>query len=362
MLVIVHGCGEEDYPVPPASTVPKFTVTLDNKEFAPATATFTNTSVIPTRAGDVSFYWSFGDGTSSTEKDPVHFYGQPGAYNVNLVITTNGSKEIVEMGVKLLIKDPNAVGVPIFFTDATSLYTALVNDQAPLVAAVGLSLGDAYCIVPDTVHDKLYVVDYGDDKIFVANADGTDAKIFRSGIGEPTSAAIDYAKNRLYWDTGDGILYTDLDNNVIDASEPFVTDQEDPEGLSIDPVGKRLFWNTYEGGVWVMNLDGTGTASEIIPGQGGGSMLVVGDRIYFDVLDANDVSSLKSADLKGENITTITSGMGDRIYGVAYDGYSNKLYWADRDAERIMRANPDGTDPEPWYTGYVQGLAFGKKK
>jgi len=31
-----------------------------------------------------SFKWSFGDGTFSNDFEPVHYYSQPGVYNVSL--------------------------------------------------------------------------------------------------------------------------------------------------------------------------------------------------------------------------------------------------------------------------------------
>src|SRR5690606_17842353 len=87
-LVWLQGCGEEDYPVPPASTVPKFSVSIDNNEFAPATVSFTNESIVPERAGNVTYLWNFGDGTSSQETSPVHLYETPGVYEVKLVVLT----------------------------------------------------------------------------------------------------------------------------------------------------------------------------------------------------------------------------------------------------------------------------------
>jgi len=49
-----------------------------------------------TPAGNIEFWtWSFGDGTSSSEQNPVHSYAQSGSYNVCLTIqtTTQGSND-----------------------------------------------------------------------------------------------------------------------------------------------------------------------------------------------------------------------------------------------------------------------------
>lgn len=49
----------------------------------PYTSTFTDLSV-----NAVSWFWEFGDGSTSTLQNPVHIYPQPGNYNVSLTITT----------------------------------------------------------------------------------------------------------------------------------------------------------------------------------------------------------------------------------------------------------------------------------
>ena len=47
---------------------------------APLTVQFMDLSV-----GNVTSYsWDFGDGSSSTERDPAHTYEEPGAYSVTL--------------------------------------------------------------------------------------------------------------------------------------------------------------------------------------------------------------------------------------------------------------------------------------
>jgi parallel beta-helix repeat protein len=49
---------------------------------------FTGSGISP-----VSWYWNFGDGTHSTDQNPVHTYDYPGCYDVTLVVTSsNGQK------------------------------------------------------------------------------------------------------------------------------------------------------------------------------------------------------------------------------------------------------------------------------
>src|SRR5687768_5491026 len=59
-------------------------------------------------------------------------------------------------------------------------------------------------------------------------------------------------------------------------------------------------------------------------------------------------SQLKRMSFNGSNLTTITlsgavSAPGSNIRGIAFDGVSNRIFWADNGADRLLRANSDGT-------------------
>jgi PKD repeat protein len=57
---------------------------------APQAVTFTSAV-----SGDVdSYYWDFGDGQTSKEKDPVHIYNEAGTYTVILVVNSKGGFDI----------------------------------------------------------------------------------------------------------------------------------------------------------------------------------------------------------------------------------------------------------------------------
>jgi PKD repeat protein len=66
---------------------PKFEVIRDAA--TPLTLKFVNQSIVP--ASDAQYKWSFGDGTTATDKDPVHTYAAAGTYNVCLTVYVNNS-------------------------------------------------------------------------------------------------------------------------------------------------------------------------------------------------------------------------------------------------------------------------------
>ena len=124
------------------------------------------------------------------------------------------------------------------------------------------------------------------------------------------------------------------------------------------PTGK-LYWGNYFGGVYSKNLDGTGETL-IIPDVETGSMAVINDRIYYDEFVGSGDIRLKSAALDGSDITTIASGIGRVIYGIAYDEEAGKIYWGDRDTDVMIRANLDGSEAEIYFqaTSDTRGIVI----
>lgn len=81
-------------------------------------ATFTNKSV---GLGTLSYAWEFGDGTTSTEKNPAHKFAKIGTYNIKL--TTTSSE-----GCVTVMEKPSFINAANFKTDFTS--TGLICEKA----------------------------------------------------------------------------------------------------------------------------------------------------------------------------------------------------------------------------------------
>jgi PKD repeat protein len=68
-----------------AAPVASFTGTPTSGKF-PLTVTFTEAST----NSPTSWYWTFGDGSTSTAKSPSHTYSAKGTYTVSLKVTNAG--------------------------------------------------------------------------------------------------------------------------------------------------------------------------------------------------------------------------------------------------------------------------------
>ncbi|MEA3445536.1 MAG: PKD domain-containing protein [Bacteroidota bacterium] len=100
--------------------IPDFSYTLLGN-YPPVEVTFTNKSLLAS-----SFNWEFGDGTTSTEKNPTHLYSYAGSFFVKLTAYNNDTSKsksktviIPEIPTKLFLKELLLDTLP--FTDFYNL-------------------------------------------------------------------------------------------------------------------------------------------------------------------------------------------------------------------------------------------------
>lgn len=101
----------------------------ENNYFAPVTVDFTNTSEHAT-----NYFWIFGDGTYSSQKNPIHTFYTHGNYNVKLWAICNGDS--VLSAAQINVKAPPTiieisrivVNVPWDTTDSYKLYCKLYRN------------------------------------------------------------------------------------------------------------------------------------------------------------------------------------------------------------------------------------------
>lgn len=144
----------ENYNVPLASTVAKFSYEAPNGLEPPTTITFTNESIIPEHAGTPSYSWDFGDGNTSAEENPTHEFTEEGDFTVTFTVTTANTGE-VKTASELLNLDIPLKGDTLLFEDFESIN--LIPETwvlANLDGAVPATEGDA------NLADSAWVVAY----------------------------------------------------------------------------------------------------------------------------------------------------------------------------------------------------------
>lgn len=106
---------------------------------APVNINFQNKS---TGTGNLTYQWGFGDGTTSSAKDPSHTYNSPGSYTIQLVVTNaNGCTDT--------IVKPNSVSVGFVTPDfkasdtiCVNTFTLFTNTSSPKPASAIWNFGD----------------------------------------------------------------------------------------------------------------------------------------------------------------------------------------------------------------------------
>ncbi|WKV13843.1 PKD domain-containing protein [Marivirga harenae] len=353
--VLLGACAsiDDDFPVPPASTVSKFSVeVLDEDE---REVQFNNESIIPENAGLASYTWSFGDGTTSSEASPIHTYEQYGEYQVKLVVLTTNSGEIKESSQELALLQAVDIDFTLYYMDTDMLQIIGVGEENVNADINGFGNGLAI----DRTGGKLYYADDDNLSLNIMNLDGSNPEVLYEGLTGIGSVAVDSESGKVYWtNRTDGVVQRgNLDGTG--SVETIIDGLSLPEGIAVHngkiyvsdvdvpPIGENIY---------VANSNGSGLEI-FVAGSWGYGMAIdpENERLYFGdqaVYDDPEDNRLKSVDLNNNSdIATVATiepigANGSRTYGISINTEENKVYWTDRSSGRIKSANLDGSGVE----------------
>ncbi|NMM48933.1 PKD domain-containing protein [Marinigracilibium pacificum] len=362
VLVFIAGCKEEDPLIPPFTIVKAdFSYQLDNGLFAPATATF-NSDVVFTDGDNIEYFWSFGDGASSTEANPSHLYTSPGFYEVTLTVVGSGDTDSHTS--TLEVRDPGRSYYPVIIASGSG---KRIYDAQTGVIDVSLDVSP-FDIAIDSVREKIYFTASDAGAVYsLGFSDDTPAMVV-DGLSNPHGIAIDESTGMAYVaDRGDNAIYA-VDVEAGTKSVLFSDADEAtfslPEGLDYHNGFVYVTAVDFDAeAVWKVNVS-DGAFDRIIGYSAGGygySIVVnsQSDRIYFH----NDEGpEFLNASLSGTDISTLVSSAGSnngvdgRSFGVTISYAEGKVYWTEAGNGLLKRANLDGTEVQTIASGLTDPL------
>jgi len=355
--VLFNACEKEKQPIPPASSIADFKVQVSS-QIAPATVTITNASV-----NAKSYLWDFGNGLTSTAENPEPFQiEEPGLYTVKLTIEPFEDLYYnkLQKDVPVSLADPDAGKVRTLYYSSRSTgkvhYVRLDGNNPVVFDFPTGGLNKPYGIAIDYAGAKVYVSDT-DGFIYRYDLNGENQEVFLSEDENPLVSApygMVVVEGKLYWAIEGGISRCNLDGSNV---EPFVTFAGAPElplGMAYDSIARKIYFVNdkydFSGGVYTINIDGTGL-QQIISGVDAGAIALDlnNQKLYY----ADWIGGVFMANLDGTEVVNINSYFNEKFcWGIAVDPDEGKLYVPDRyDNGILFRSDLDGANPEPWLEG-----------
>jgi PKD repeat protein len=160
----------------------------------PLTVTFTSTA-----ANAESYYWMFGDGTTSTEKAPSHTYAATGTYNVTLKTASAAGYTSVSTPQSILAAAPatavfgvdnsKSFGINIVFSNQSASVKSVVWDFGDGTTSTDLAPTHKFASATTPYNIKLIVTGVKDDVVSLTKTlTFTDNNLLKGGDMEASSS------------------------------------------------------------------------------------------------------------------------------------------------------------------------------
>ncbi len=216
VIFTLSTCTKEDPPEMIPQTKASFDVS-NNNCIAPCEVGFTNKS-----QNAQSFSWNFGDGTTSTDKDPSHTYDEDGSYQVTLTASGNQGNNLTQATVTIRPNPNPHIGnwtltAGTYNNSPIADITASVNfkDAGEFVAQfeIGSCVGYAraqYSITGQTINSNL------PDQLLLNGASGgsNSGGSYYTSISCTQATFLKYGVTALIWTPEDDIQF-EMDENTL---------------------------------------------------------------------------------------------------------------------------------------------------
>ena len=132
-----------------------------------------------------------------------------------------------------------------------------------------------------------------------------------TGLMAPQNLVLDTTGGQLYWTEQTGKTTGKIQRANLDGSNLLLVKAltSAPRGMTLDAVNRKLYLTNGWGKIQRMNLNGSNFESNLITGlvsPGQVAVDVVGDKVYW-----TEKGKLRRADLNGENIQDVVTGLGE---------------------------------------------------
>lgn len=228
----------------------------------PLEVTFTDEST--SGASLTSWSWDFGDGTSSTERNPIHTYDDPGVYDVELIVTdANGCSdpEARSAFVQVIGPDPgftaNVVSGPV------PLDVTFTNETVALSPVIGWSwdLGDGSTSSSADPSHTYSTAGTFDVSLTVQDLDGCSRAVSKPAFVTTSATAdlqisVDDGASEAI--PGESVTYTIAIRNDDTTNDPAAVVSD------VFPASLTCSWTSVASGGATGNTDGSGDLSDIL--------------------------------------------------------------------------------------------------
>jgi len=164
-------------------------------------------------------------------------------------------------------------------------------------------------------------------------------------VGADPATRVYWTEWRAYNPGGSRIARASVDGGEVETVHDGFWEDVGLKDLAIDNARGHLYWaNPAAGLIERSNLDGTARDTVVAGAHPVGLALdTAGERIYWADYTYSD-PRLRRADLDGGDVQDLVSASdGCVLEGVVLDLAAGHLYWAERAAQHIKRANLDGS-------------------
>ena len=292
--------------------------------------------IAPDATGD-KIYWTVGSESNTPDVTPSLRSAELAGVNANIETLYRGVEN--PQGIAL-----DVAGNKIYWTDTGTASIQCANlDGTNVQTLVSQGLEAPQDIALDVAGNKMYWTDAGTARIQCANLDGTNVQtLVSTGARSLQGIALDVTDGKIYWialeATGVNafgkIQRADLDgSNITDV----VNIVQDPDGLALDVVGRKLYWTEWTSFV----------STKVITFANSGN-INVGNA---GVDNTKGPGAIVRSDLNGTNKEDIVQ-MNERPYDVAL-GISPTTTVAPGEADKAYPAWDVNTDGQTDITDLV---------